>query len=143
MYWERLVKHQLKKEPVPHIIASRLVAPEVYDALYENQNNLQHHTWKNFQNEFDLEFDFKEDIKNIDLTEPVIALWLFRERADRGSSPDINLAGKPIKYAHNTFIITKSKDIKIIEKSKIYIRRPFVQFKMSVAEFDKIVESLK
>ena len=89
------------------------------------------------------EFDFKEDIKNIDLTEPVIALWLFRERADRGSSPDINLAGKPIKYAHNTFIITKSKDIKIIEKSKIYIRRPFVQFKMSVAEFDKIVERLK
>ena len=78
MYWERLVKHQLKKEPVPHIIASRLVAPEVYDALYENQNNLQHHTWKNFQNEFDLEFDFKEDIKHIDLTEPVIALWLFR-----------------------------------------------------------------
>ena len=143
MNWERLKKLHYFKEPVEHIHTTSVFDIKEYDKLYENQNNLDHPLWQEFDEKYRTGFEFKEDITKIDLDKPVIALWFFKERSDRQSQPMINIGGKLIAYYQNAFVLTKCKDIKIQEPKKKYIRRPMVQLDMTEKQFDKLVEKFK
>ena len=143
MNWEKLNKRKYYNEPVEHIHAMDIFDTQEYDRLYENQNNLEHAVWQEFDKKYKIGFEFKEDITDIDLDKEVIALWFFRERSDRYAGPHIDLSGKKIAYTPNTFILTKTKDIKVIEAKKKYIRRPMVQLDISGKIFDNICGRFK
>ena len=143
MDWSKLKPHHIHNDPVPYIHAINLIETKAYDRLYENQNNLNHQLWQEFDEKHRIGFEFKEDIKQIDTSRDVIAIWCFKERSDRTEPPDICIAGKKIAYYPNAVIVTRCKDISIIEKNKIYIRRPFVQLDMSKETFDDLMERRK
>ncbi len=143
MIWNKLRKKHYFEDPVKHIHAVGLIETVDYDKLYENQNNLNHQIWKSFSEKYKLTFQFKEDITKIDTTVDVIALWFFKERADRNAGPQINLAGKLINYFPNTFLLTQDKNIKIIEEKKRYIRRPFLQLGMSNDQWEKLLKGFR
>ena len=143
MNWEKINKNKFHKEPVEHIHAMDIFPQQEYDRLYENQNRLEHEVWQEFDSKYRIGYEFKDDITDIDLNKEVIALWLFRERSDRYSGPQIDVDGKQIAYTPNTFILTKSKKIKIKESKKKYIRRPMIQLDLSAETFDKICARFK
>tara|TARA_Y100000592_G_C5387140_1_gene276379 strand:- start:320 stop:751 length:432 start_codon:yes stop_codon:yes gene_type:complete len=143
MNWEKLNKKQYYNEPVEHIHAVSLFDNQRYDSLYENQSNLDHRVWQEFDKMYKVGFEFKDDITKIDFNKAVIALWFFKERADRNAPPHIDLSGKLITYTPNTFILTKSKDIQIKEAKRRYIRRPMVQLDISENDFDNICGRFK
>lgn len=143
MDWSKLKPHHIHDDPVPHIQALNLMDSLEYDRLYENQNNLSHALWQEFDRKYKIGFEFKEDITEIDKSRDVIAIWCFKERSDRTAPPDICIAGKKIAYFPNTVIITKCKDITILEKNKMYIRRPFVQLDMTVEKFYSLMDQRK
>lgn len=140
MDWRKLKPHNIHHEPVPYIHALNLMDTLEYDRLYENQNNMDHELWQEFDKKYKIGFEFKEDITQIDTKRDVIVIWCFKERSDRTAPPDICIAGKKIAYYPNTVIVTRCKDITIIEKNKVYIRRPFVQLDMSPETFDTLME---
>tara|TARA_A100001011_G_C13907939_1_gene673850 strand:- start:63 stop:494 length:432 start_codon:yes stop_codon:yes gene_type:complete len=143
MNWEKLTKNKFHQQPVEYIHAMDIFRQQEYDRLYENQNNLEHKAWHEFDSKYRIGYEFKEDITDIDFNKEVIALWLFRERSDNRSGPLIDVAGKQIAYTPNTFILTKSKNIKIQESKKKYIRRPMIQLDVSAETFDKICARFK
>ena len=128
------------KDPVKHIYASTLYDIKEYDKLYENQNNLNHHVWQEFDQKYKTGFELINDIRDINLKKEIICVWFFKERNDRSSGEDIILAGKKLKYIPNTFLVTDSKDIKILEKKDEYIRRPLLQLDLKVEVWDQILE---
>ena len=142
MKWHKLTKRNYYSEPVEHIHVVGIMEALEYDRLYENQNNLNHISWKEFDEKYRLGFEFKEDITQISLDQEVIALWFFKERSDRNATPDINIAGKLISYYPNTLLLTKCNDIKIQEKKRKYIRRPFVQLDFPAKKFDEMCKKL-
>ena len=142
MNWEKLKKHHYHKDPVPHIHAVGLFDGNEYDRLYENQNNLNHKIWQEFDEKYKTCFEFKEDITKIDKNKEVIALWFFKERLDRGSAPDIDIGGKLITYFPNTFLLTEYKDIKIKNNKNEYIRRPFIQLDINKKQFTEICQRI-
>ena len=77
------------------------------------------------------------------MNKEVIALWFFRERADRYAGGDIDIDGKLMTYTSNTFLITKFKKIKMLTNKKHWPHRPFLQLDMSEKTFDEIVEKLR
>lgn len=144
MNWEKLKTNHYFKDPVQHIYTSTIFDIKDYDKLYENQNNLTHRVWQEFDQKYKTGFQLYNDIREINTNKEVICVWFFKDRNDRSGGEDIELNGKKIKYQPNTFLITKSKDIKIIDKPDEYIRRPFVQLDLSntawqtmLARFDK------
>ena len=141
MIWNKLQKKHLFLEPVEHIHITNIIDAAEYDRLYENQNNLNHHVWQEFDEKYRLGFEFKEDITQINFNKEVIALWFFKERSDL-KTQDINIAGKLISYSPNAILLTKSKDITIKDNNKKYIRRPFVQLDISKTKFEKMCERL-
>ena len=144
MDWLKLQNKHIHNDPVPHIHAINLVDIKEYDKLYENQNNLNHQLWQDFDEKYKLGFEFKEDITEIDLQREIVAVWCFRERNDRSKPPHFILAGKKIAYYPNALIITESKDIKINDgKSKKYIRRPFIQLDINKDTFAKLMAKKK
>lgn len=143
MDWRKLQPKHVHQDPVPHIHAINLMDTLEYDRLYENQNNLDHQLWQEFDKKYKIGYEFKEDINHIDTKRDVIAIWCFKERNDRTSPPHICVAGKKIAYYPNAVIVTKSKDITIAEKPKVYIRRPFVQLDMSNETFDRLMDTFK
>ena len=98
---------------------------------------------KEFDKKYKVGFELKDEITNIDLNKEVIALWFFKERSDSNSQPRINLKNKLITYFPNAFFLTKSKDIKIVEQKRKYIRRPMIQLDISAKTFDGIMERFK
>jgi len=140
MNWEKLKTNHLFKDPVKHIYASTLYDIKEYDKLYENQNNLNHHVWQEFDQKYKTGFELIDDIRDINLKKEIICVWFFKERNDRSSGEDIILAGKKLKYIPNTFLVTDSKDIKILEKKDEYIRRPLLQLDLKVEVWDQILE---
>ena len=138
MNWDKLQHTQIYKDPVPHIHAISLIDTIEYDRLYENQNNLNHKLWQDFDAKYKTGFEFKEDITLIDKSREVIAIWCFAERSDRSKPPNINLAGKKIAYYPNAVIVTESKDVKIEENNNKYIRRPFVQLDLTKEKFREL-----
>jgi len=140
MNWEKLKPNHLFKDPVKHIYASTLYDIKEYDKLYENQNNLNHHVWQEFDQKYKTGFELIDDIRDINLKKEIICVWFFKERNDRSGGEDIILAGKKLKYLPNTFLVTDSKDIKILEKKDEYIRRPLLQLDLKVEVWDQILE---
>jgi|TARA_B100000214_G_C23569192_1_gene446518 hypothetical protein len=143
MNWEKLKPKNYFTEPVEYIYAGDIFDTKEYDKLYENQNNLDHQIWQEFDKKYKTGFEFKEDIQDIDFKKEIIALWFFRERADTNHPPTLDLKGKLIAYSHNAFLLTKFKNIKIKEAKRKYIRRPLVQIDMSKKQYDELVEKLK
>lgn len=143
MSWTKLKNNNLYTNPVEHIYSNSIIDLQEYDRLYENQNNLNHKVWEEFNTKFKTKFKFINDITNIDKNKEVLALWFFTERSDRGAKPRIDLLGKNIFYKPNTFFLTTYKNIKIIEPKHRYIRRPLVQLDMSIDQYNKIITKLK
>ena len=144
MNWERLKKPHLRKDPVEHIYTAQLFDISEYDKLYENQNNLNHSIWHEFDAKYKVPFQFYEDIREINKDKEVICLWFFRDRNDRTHGNDILLANTKIRYFQNTFLITDCKDIKVLENGKKqYIRRPFIQIDLSKRKYKELLEKLR
>ena len=142
MNWNKLKKIHYFTDPVEHIHTTSIFEIAEYDKLYENQNNLNHKLWQEFDEKYHTGFTFLEDITNIDLSREVIALWFFKERSSTGAQPDVNMAGKLIAYYPNAFLLTCSNDIKIVEKKKKYIRRPVIQLDLNIRNYKKIIENI-
>ena len=143
MNWEKLKKEHYFREPVEHIVSTTIFPIKEYDTLYENQNKFTHTTWQEFDAKYRTGFELKDDITEIDFKKEIIALWFFRERSDNNSQPDINVAGKKIRYHQNKFLLTPCKDITIEEQKRKYIRRPCIQLDISKVKYEQIIERLK
>ena len=139
MNWEKLKPHHYHKEPVEYIYTRTIFDLKKYDKLYENQNNLMHEVWKEFHGTYRVGFELLDDIRDINKDKDITCLWFFKDRGDRSAGTDIKIAGHTITYYPNTFLITESKDIKILEKNE-YIRRPVVQLDLSRKTYKSIVE---
>ena len=140
MNWEKLKANHFFKDPVKHIYASTLYDIKEYDKLYENQNNINHHVWQEFDQKYKTGFELIDDIRDINLKKEIICVWFFKERNDRSGGEDIILAGKKLKYLPNTFLVTDSKDIKILEKKDEYIRRPLLQLDLKIEVWGQILK---
>lgn len=141
MNWEKLKPVHFFKDPVEHFYTASIFDMLEYDRLYENQNNLEHRVWQEFDKQYKTGFQFFEDLRELDKKKEIICLWFFKERTDRTAGEDILLEDKTITYFPNTFLITKSKDIKILErKKKIHNRRPFVQLDIKRSTYEGLLK---
>ena len=144
MNWEKLKKPHYHEEPDEHILATAIFSLKEYDSLYENQNNLSHQVWQEFDTKYKVGYEFLQDIKDVNLNKEIICLWFFKDRSDKNAGVDIDLSGKLITYYPNTFLITKSKKLKILKRKKNFAPgRPAVQIDLSTKQFDKIVDRFK
>lgn len=143
MNWEKLKDNHYFKDPVEYVYTSTVYDIKDYDKLYENQNNLKHHAWQEFDKKYKTGFQFYEDISEIDLKQDVICVWFFKERNDRSGGEDIKIAGKKIKYLANTFLITESKNIEVMNKEDKYFRRPFLQLDLKKEVWKKILKKFQ
>ena len=139
MNWEKLKPQHYHKDPVEHIYSQTMVDQKEYDRLYENQHNLSHHAWKEFDKKYKTGFEFKEDFSELNFSNEVICLWLFKERSNNSVSY-IQLVDKQLAYLPNTFLITKSKKISFVETKKKYIRYPLVQLDMKENTWEALLE---
>ena len=139
MNWEKLKSQHYHKEPVEYIYTRSIFDLKEYDKLYENQNNLMHEVWKDFDEKYRVGFEFLDDIRDINKDKDIMCLWFFKERNDRSAGNNIKISGKTITYYPNTFFITESKDIKILEKNE-YIRRPVLQLDLSTSTWNTMLE---
>jgi hypothetical protein len=138
MNWEKLRKSHYHKEPVEYIYATGIFNLKEYDKLYENQNNLSHQIWQDFDTKYKIGFEFFKDLREFNKNKEVICLWFFKERSDNNKNNAIELEGKNIMYTPNTFFITKSKNIKINDREKQWPYRPVLQLDLSIKEYNKI-----
>ena len=145
MNWEKLKPQHYYKEPVEHIYAQTIFDQQEYDKLYENQNNLTHQVWNEFDNKYRVGYQFLEDIRDINKNKEVICLWFFKDRLDRSTGLELQLAGNTIKYHQNTFLVTESMDLKILEEKHKYkyIRRPVLQIDLTKVQFENIIKKFK
>ena len=130
MNWQKLKPQHVFEDPVKHIYTMSVFDTREYDKLYENQNNLQHKVWQDFDSEYRIGYEFKEDFSDIDFQKEIMCLWFFKERSDSTAS-FVDLEGKKLAYTPNTFLITKSKDMKLVQTKRKYIRHPLVQIDMT------------
>ena len=140
MNWEKIKKSYYYKEPVKHILAPAIYNIDEYDSLYRNQNDLSHQVWQDFDAKYKIGFEFFKDLREFNKDKEVICLWFFKDRDDRKTGNDIDLEGKIIKYKPNTFLITRSKNIKIIERKSVLPNRPVLQLDLSIKEYNKIIK---
>jgi len=141
MNWEKLKPSHFFKEPAPHVYAKTLFDQSQYDRLYENQNNLTHQVWQDFDKKYKICFEFHEDISNMNLQKDLICCWFFKDRNDKSGGEYVVLSGKKIAYFPNAFFVTKSKDIKILTDQKHqYIRRPFIQLDLKESVWEDILK---
>jgi hypothetical protein len=140
MNWEKLKPNHFFKQPVEHVYASTLYDMADYDKLYENTGDLEHTTWQEFDKKYKTGFQLFDDIRKIDTKREIICVWFFKDRNDRSGGEDIILAGKKITYRPNTFLITESKDIKVLEKKDEYFRRPFLQIDLQRNVWEEILK---
>jgi hypothetical protein len=143
MNWQKLRKPHYHKEPVEYIYATAIFDLKEYDSLYENQNDLSHQVWQNFDTKYKMGYEFLDDIRDVNFNKEVICLWCFTDRNDKSSAVDFNLAGKLITYRSNTFLITESKELKILERKKFFPRRPALQIDLNKRIFDDIIMRIK
>ena len=143
MNWKKLKPQHYFKEPVEHILATAIFSVEEYDSLYENQNNLSHQVWQDFDTKYKIGFEFFKDLREFNKNKEVICLWFFKERSDNKKYNDIELKGKNIMYSPNTFFITNSKNIKINDAGKQWPYRPVLQLDLSIKEYNKIIKMIR
>ena len=140
MNWEKIKKSYYYKEPVEHILAPALYNIDEYDSLYRNQNNLSHQVWQDFDAKYKIGFEFFKDLREFNKNKEVICLCFFKDRDDKKTGNDVDLEGKIIKYKPNTFLITRSKNIKIIERKSVLPNRPVLQLDLNIEEYNKIIK---
>ena len=143
MNWENIKQSYYYKEPVEHILAPAIYNIDEYDSLYRNQNDLSHQVWQDFDAKYKIGFEFFKDLREFNKDKEVICLWFFKDRDDRKTGNDIDLEGKIIKYKPNTFLITRSKNIKIIERKVPLPYRPVLQLDLTIKEYDKIIKMIR
>ena len=143
MNWKKLRKPHYHKEPVEYIYATAIFDLKEYDSLYENQNDLSHQVWQEFDAKYKTGYEFLQDIKDLNLNKEVICLWFFKDRGDKDAGNDIELNGKIIRYFSNTFLITESKKLKILERKRFFPNRPALQIDLSKKIFAEITEPFK
>ena len=139
MNWEKLKHSHYHKEPVEHIYTHNVFDLREYDKLYENQNNLSHQVWQEFDKKYRTGFELKESFLDLDLDKEVTCLWFFKERSNQTASY-VLVEGKQLTYLPNTFLVTRSKKISFVETKRKYIRNPFVQLDMSLQSYNDIVK---
>ena len=139
MEWNKLQQDHYHDQPVEHICITTLVDTNTYDRLYENQKVLNHQSWQEFKKEHNTNCALRESVPDIDLSKDIIWIWFFKERSDQTASY-VHIKGKQIRYRPNTFLITKSKDIKFVYATRRYIRSPFIQLDMSEDDYDNILK---
>tara|TARA_Y100000592_G_scaffold99846_1_gene177451 strand:+ start:2892 stop:3323 length:432 start_codon:yes stop_codon:yes gene_type:complete len=139
MNWDLLKPLHYYQEPVEHIYARNIFDEKLYDILYENQNNMQHQVWMDFDKQYKKGFELKENFTELDINKEVICLWFFKERSDR-TLVHVEVGGKKIEYYPNTFLITKNKKIKLIETKRKFIRNPFLQIDLSNDDYQEIIK---
>lgn len=138
MDWGKLKQDHYHDQPVEHICITTLIDSNTYDRLYENQKNLTHQSWQDFQKTHNTHCYLRESVSDIDLKKEIIWLWFFKERSDQTASY-VHIKGKQIRYRPNTFLISKSKDIKFVHSTRKYIRSPFIQLDMTEDDYNNIV----
>ena len=138
MDWKQIKPQHYHVEPVEHICITNLVKLNDYDRLYENQNNLQHPCWIEFCEKNNTTVQLKEKIVDLDFSNDVMCLWFFKERSD-GTASYVHLDGKQIEYYPNKFLISKSKNIKLVTTTRKYIRNPVVQVDIDLKTYNNIV----
>ena len=138
MDWDKLKQDHYHDQPVEHICITTLIDSNTYDRLYENQKNLTHQSWQDFQKTHNTHCYLRESVSDIDLKKEIIWLWFFKERSDQTASY-VHIKGKQIRYRPNTFLISKSKDIKFVHSTRKYIRSPFIQLDMTEDDYNNIV----
>ena len=143
MNWEKIKKSYYYKEPVEYILAPAIFNLDEYDSLYRNQNDLSHQVWQNFDAKYRVGYEFLDDIRDVNFNKEVICLWCFTDRSDKSSAVDFDLAGKLITYRSNTFLITESKELKILERKKFFPGRPALQIDLNKRIFNDIIMRLK
>jgi len=139
MHWDKLKPNHYFTDPVAHIYTHTIYDSREYDKLYENQNNLNHKVWQDFDAKYKVGYEFKEDFSTLDYEKEVMCLWFFKERAQRDISY-VEVSGKKLTYLANTFLLTQSKDIKFIETKRKHIRYPVLQLDVSLKTWDSILE---
>ncbi len=139
MDWDKLKQDHYHDQPVEHICITTLIDTNTYDRLYENQKDLNHQSWQDFKNKHNTNCYLRESVSDIDLRQDVIWIWFFKERSDQTASY-VHIKGKQIRFRSNTFLITKSKDIKFVYSTRKYIRSPFIQLEMSLHDYNKILK---
>ena len=127
MNWEKLKSSHCHTIPVEYIYTSTIFDQTEYDKLYENQNNLNHKTWQEFDEKYRVGFQFHNNLTDINFDREVIALWFFKERSDSTAGPIIQLKEGTVKYLANTFLLTTFRNIKFQEVKRKYIRNPVLQ----------------
>ena len=143
MNWKKLRKPHYHEEPVEYIYARAIFDLKEYDSLYENQNDLSHQVWQDFDAKYKTGYEFLQDIQDLNLKKEVICLWFFKDRNDKDAGVDIDLSGKLITYFQNTFLITESKKLKILKRKKFFPNRPALQIDLSKKIFAEITEPFK
>ena len=143
MNWLEIKKSHYHKEPIEHILTDAIFNLKEYDILYENQNNLSHQVWQDFDTKHKIGFEFFKDLREFNKDKEVICLWFFKERSDSSKNNTIKLKGKNIMYSPNTFFITKSKNIKISDKGKRWPYRPVLQLDLGINEYNKIIKMIR
>ena len=81
------------------------IKDDEYNKLYENQNNLSHTTWKNFNNKVKFTYRFLKDLEQANYTRQVICLWFFKDRSDYKINRDILINGKSVEYVSNNMLL--------------------------------------
>jgi len=143
MNWGKLKTNHYFREPVEHIYSSTIFDLKEYDRLYENQNNLSHQSWVQFKNKYKVTARMLDDIRQIDKGKEILCVWFFKERTDRSVGEDIVLSGKTLKYLPNTFLVTESKLLTVIDKKEEYIRRPVLQINLTKSQYEQIMERFR
>ena len=63
MNWKKLRKPHYHEEPVEYIYARAIFDLKEYDSLYENQNDLSHQVWQDFDAKYKTGYEFLQDIQ--------------------------------------------------------------------------------
>ena len=142
MNWRKLKPNHYFEDPVTHIYTRTVFDTKEYDKLYENQNNLNHQTWQDFNSKYRLRFEFKNDFSEIDFDKEIMCLWFFKERSDNTQSY-VHIDDKQLTYFPNTFLITKSKNIKLVLTKRKYIRHPLVQIDMTNNQWEDLLRKFR
>jgi hypothetical protein len=142
MDWKKITTEHYHQDPVPHIYCCNIFDTKEYDKLYENQNDLSHQMWQDFDAKYKTGYEFKNNFSDLNFQKEIMCLWFFKERSDNTKSY-VEVNGKQLDYTPNTFLITKSKDIKLVQTKRKYIRHPLVQIDMTNNHWQTLLSKLR
>jgi hypothetical protein len=147
--FNKILKSHFSNNPIEHIYTDNFLDLKEFDRLYENQSRLDGDVWKEFKNKHKLDCTFLNDLNDINMQVEVLCLLFFKERADNVKDHDLKIGvmdiTKEIKYVQNTLFILPNYllTFNILTRKKPYIRRPCLQIKLSLKQYNNILGNLK